>query len=60
MRAPPPVMTDRTDWPDAWTLFLDIDGTLLDLAPRPELVMVPPDLPPVCAGSPRPWGAPWP
>lgn len=45
MRAPPPVMTDRTDWPDAWTLFLDIDGTLLDLAPRPELVMVPPDLP---------------
>lgn len=26
-------------------LFLDIDGTLLDLAPRPELVVVPPDLP---------------
>ncbi|MGB7551394.1 MAG: trehalose-phosphatase, partial [Chromatiaceae bacterium] len=45
MRAPPPTMTDRPDWPDAWTLFLDIDGTLLELAPRPELVMVPPDLP---------------
>jgi trehalose 6-phosphate phosphatase len=45
MRAPPSTMTDRPDWPDAWTLFLDIDGTLLDLAPRPELVVVPPDLP---------------
>lgn len=45
MRPPPPALTDRPDWPDAWTLFLDIDGTLLELAPRPELVMVPPDLP---------------
>jgi trehalose 6-phosphate phosphatase len=26
-------------------LFLDIDGTLLNLAPRPELVVVPPELP---------------
>ncbi len=45
MRTPPPALADRPDWPDAWTLFLDIDGTLLELAPRPELVMVPPDLP---------------
>ena len=26
-------------------LFLDIDGTLLEIAPRPELVRVPPSLP---------------
>jgi trehalose 6-phosphate phosphatase len=38
MTAPPPL--DRNA-----ALFLDIDGTLLEIAPRPEAVQVPPSLP---------------
>jgi trehalose 6-phosphate phosphatase len=37
-----------TDLPlDAIALFLDLDGTLIELAPRPGDVVVPPDLPPL-------------
>ena len=31
--------------PDKWAVFLDIDGCLLDLAPTPDEIFVPPELP---------------
>lgn len=31
--------------PDRWAVFLDIDGCLLDLAPTPDEIFVPPELP---------------
>lgn len=31
--------------PDDWAVFLDIDGCLLDLAPTPDEIFVPPELP---------------
>ncbi|HEX8045684.1 trehalose-phosphatase [Rhizobium sp.] len=40
-----PALTALSMYPDQWALFLDIDGTLLDLAETPEAIVVPPSLP---------------
>jgi trehalose 6-phosphate phosphatase len=40
---PPPLITDRM------ALLLDLDGTLIDFAPTPDAVVVPPGLPPALA-----------
>lgn len=40
-----PAFRDIADDPDHWAIFLDIDGTLLDLAETPDAIVVPPDLP---------------
>jgi trehalose 6-phosphate phosphatase len=42
--------------PGAWSLFLDVDGTLLDLAPRPDLVVVPAGLPALLGDLARAFG----
>jgi trehalose 6-phosphate phosphatase len=38
-------MNDLPPLPESACLLLDLDGTLLDIAPRPDAVVVPPDLP---------------
>jgi len=39
------VLSRLTLQPRNWALFLDIDGTLIDLAETPDGIVVPPDLP---------------
>ena len=41
---------------DGWSLFLDVDGTLLELAPTPDAVIVGPELPELLARLSRRFG----
>src|SRR5262249_34091984 len=41
---------DRLILEGQWSLFLDVDGTLLDIAAAPEAVVVPAELPDVLVG----------
>lgn len=38
-------VSDLLNDPHRWALFLDIDGTLIELAPTPDAIVVPPALP---------------
>lgn len=40
-----PIPSDLYAEPWKWALFLDIDGTLIDVAPEPELISIPAELP---------------
>lgn len=42
---PPPYAPEVPDTLDSIALFLDVDGTLLEIAPAPHLVVVPPEFP---------------
>ena len=39
------LVSELHDRPDRWALFLDIDGTLIDIADTPDGIIVPPGLP---------------
>ena len=39
------ILAALSDDPKSWALFLDIDGTLLDIAETPDAIAVPPSLP---------------
>ena len=39
------MMTKLPEITEGWAFFLDVDGTLIDIAPTPDAVIVPPGLP---------------
>ena len=54
MAIPAPELILRN--PEAWALFIDIDGTLLDMAPAPDAVVVPPQVVQILAALAKMFG----
>lgn len=53
---PIPQAEDILHDPAGWAFFLDIDGTLLEMAPTPDAVVVPADLPALLRGLEKTFG----
>ena len=52
-------MGSRSSWRQSWCIFLDVDGTLLEVAGTPMTSLLAPDSSQFSSASPTQWTAPW-